>query len=72
MTLQELDSPVLKKVKHQRVQRKGVTKVRTLNPLVIFVIKRGTLIMYVGVERPISKTHPKEKVIVTSVTCKDT
>ena len=37
---------ILKKVRHQRVQSKGVTKVRTLNPLVISVIKRGTLLMH--------------------------
>ena len=67
-----LGSPVLKKVRHQRVQRKGVTKVRTLNQLVIFVVKRGTLLMFAGVERPISRTHPRINVIVTSVTCKDT
>ena len=52
--------------------KKGVTKVRNINSLVIFVIRRGTLLMYVGVGRPISRTHPKIKVIATSVTCKDT
>ena len=72
MTLQDLDSPVLKKVKHQRVMRKGVTKVRTPNPLVISIIKRGTLLMYVGVERSISRTHLKAKATITSATCKDT
>ena len=66
-----LDSAVLKKVKHQRVLSKGVTKVRTQNPLVISVIRRGILLMFVGVERSINKTHLKEKYIVTSTTCKD-
>ena len=51
---------------------KGVTKVRTLNPLVIYVVKRGTLLMYVGVGRIISRTNPRTQVIVTSVTRKDT
>ena len=52
--------------------RKGVKKVRTPNPLVISIIKGGTLLIFLGVGRPISRTHPKIKVIVTSVTCKDT
>ena len=52
--------------------RKGVTKVRTLNPLVIFVVKRDTLLMYARVGRPISRTNPRTRVIVTSVTSKDT
>ena len=71
MIHQDLDSPALKKVEHQRVLRKGVTKVRTQNPLVITAIRKGILLMFAGVERPISSTHPKEKGIVTSATCKD-
>ena len=43
-----------------------------LNPLVISVVKWGTLLMYAGVGRPISRTYPRTKVIVTSVTSKDT
>ena len=59
-------------MKYQRAQSKEVTKVRTLDPLVISIIKKGTLLMYARVGRPISRTHPKVKVIATSVTCEDT
>ena len=72
MIHQDLDTPVLKKVKHQRVLRKRVTKVRILNPLVITIIKRGILLMFVGVEGSISKTYLRVKGIVTSATCKVT
>ena len=51
MIHQDLDSPVLKKVKHQRVLNKGVTKVKTQNSLVIIVIRKGILLIFVGVER---------------------
>ena len=71
MIHQDLDSPALNKVKHQRVLSKGVTKLRTPYPLVISIIKRGTLLMHAGVERPISRKHPKEKGIFTSAICKD-
>ena len=54
------------------MQSKGVTKVRTLNPLVISVVKRDTLLMYVGVGRPISRKNPRTRVIVTSAISKDT
>ena len=50
---------------------KGVIKARTPNPLVISVIRRDILLIFVGVERPISRTHPKVKGIVTSAICKD-
>ena len=46
--------------------------VRTLNPLVISIVKRGTLLMFAEVGRPINRTYPRIRVIVTSVTCKDT
>ena len=52
--------------------RKEVTKVRALNPLVIFVVKRDTLLMYAGVGIPIFRKNPKVKAIATSVTCNDT
>ena len=52
--------------------RKGVTKVRTPNPLFISITKMGTLLMHVGVGRSIIRTHPNSKAIVTSATCKDT
>ena len=66
MTLQDKVSPALKKESHQRVQRKEVKKVRTLNPLVIFVVKMDTLLMYAGVRRPVSRTNPRTRVIVTN------
>ena len=74
MIHQDLDSLVLKKVKHQRVLSKGVTKVRIKNPLFITIIRRGILLMFARVERverSISRTHLKAKGIVTSATCKD-
>ena len=49
-----------------------MTKVRTLNPLVISVVKRDTLLMYAGVGKPINRTYTRTRVIVTSVTIKDT
>ena len=72
MIHQDLDSLVLKKVKHQRMLSKGVTKVRTQNPLIIFLIKRGTLLMHVGVERPINRIHLKARGIFISAICKET
>ena len=72
MTHQDLDTLVLKLVNHQRVLRKGVTKVRILNPLVIIVIKRDILLMFAGVEGSIRKTYLRAKGIVTSATCKVT
>ena len=71
MIHQDLDTPVLKLVNHQRLLSKRVTKVRILNPLVTIVIKRGILLMFAGVERSISRTQLKAKGIVTSATCKD-
>ena len=71
MIYHDLDSPVLKKVKHQRVLNKGVTKVRTQNPLVITIIRKGILLMFVGVKGPINRIHLKVKGIVISATCKD-
>ena len=50
---------------------KGVKKVRTLNPLVIYMVKRDTLLMVAGAGRPISRTNPIIRVIVTSVIRKD-
>ena len=69
MMHQDLDSLALKKVKHPRVLNKEMTKVRNQNPLVITVIIKGILLMFAGVERPISRTYLKEKGIVTSATC---
>ena len=71
MIHEDLDTPILKKVKHQRVFNKGVTKIRTQNPLVIPVIRKGILLMFARVERSISIAHLKAKGIVTSATCKD-
>ena len=71
MIHQDLDSLVLRKVKHQRMLNKGVKKVRTQNPLVITVIRKGILLMFVGVKGPIRRIHLKVKGIVISATCKD-
>ena len=71
MIHQDLDTPVLKLVNHQRVLRKDVKKVRILNPLVITVIRKDILLMFVEVEGSISKTYLRAKVITTSATCKD-
>ena len=71
MTHQDLDTPVLKLVNHQRVLSKGVTKVRILNPLVTTVIRKDILLMFAEVEESISQTYPTARVIVTSATCKD-
>ena len=70
MIHQDLDTPVLELVNHQRVLSKGVTKVRILNPLVTTIIRKDILLMFVGVEGSISQTHPKERVTNTSATCK--
>ena len=48
-----------------------MTKVRIQNSLVITIIRKGILLMFAGVERPISITHPKVKGIVTNATSKD-
>ena len=48
-----------------------MTKVRIQNPLFITVIRKGILLMFAGVERLISITHPKVKNIVTNATSKD-
>ena len=49
-----------------------MTKVRIPNSLVIFVVKRHTLLIYVVVRRPIRRTNPRTRVIVTNATSKDT
>ena len=71
MILQDLDSPILKKVKHQRVLNEGVKKVRTQNPFFIIVIRKGILLIFVGVKEAINTIHLKVKGIVISATCKD-
>ena len=71
MIHQDLDSSVLKKVKHQRVLNKEVTKVRTQSSLVITEIGKGILLMFAGVKGPIRKIHLKVKSIVINATCKD-
>ena len=71
MTHQDLDTPVLKLVNHQRMMRKDVTKVRILNPLVITVTRKDILPMFAGAEGSISKAYLREKGTVTSATCKD-
>ena len=49
-----------------------MTKVRILNPLVIFVVKRDIPLMYVGVRMPISMTNPRTRVTITNAISKDT
>ena len=49
-----------------------MTKVRTLNPLVISVQTRDTPLMYAEVRRPISRTNPRTRVTVTNPISKDT
>ena len=48
-----------------------MTRVRTLNPLVIYMVKRDIPLMYVGVRRPINRTNPRTKVTITNVISKD-
>ena len=49
-----------------------MTKVRILNPLAIFVVKRDILLMYAGVRRPISRTNPRTRITITNAISKDT
>ena len=71
MIHQDLDTPVLKLVNHQRVLNKEVTKVRILNPLVIIVTRKDILPMFAGVEGSISKAYLRVKGTIKSTTCKD-
>ena len=71
MIHQDLHTPVLKLVNHQRMLSKEVTKVGILNPLLTTVIKEDTLLMLVGVEGSINKAYPKTRAIVISAICKD-
>ena len=70
MIHQDLDTPVLKLVNHQKVLNKEVTKLRILNPLVTTAIRKNILLMFAGTGGSISKAYPKARVIVISVTCK--
>ena len=54
------------------MQKKEVTKVRTLNSLVISMVKRDKPLMYVGIKRPVSRTNPRTRVTVTNAISKDT
>ena len=49
-----------------------MTKVRTLNPLFISVVKRDIPLMYVGVRRPINRKNPSTRVTITNAISKDT
>ena len=42
------DIQVLKKESHPKVLKKGMKKVRTPNPLVIFLVRKDILLMCVG------------------------
>ena len=48
-----------------------MTKVRTLNQLVISVVKNDILLIYVGKRIPINMTSQRMQVIVTSAKNKD-
>ena len=48
-----------------------MTKVRIQNPLVITIIRKGILLMFVGVKGPINRIHLKVKGIIISATYKD-
>ena len=50
--------------------KKGTSKVRTPNLLVIFVVRRDILLMCVGARMPISMTNLKTWVTITSVISK--
>ena len=43
-----------------------MTKVRTINPLVVSMVERDILLMYAGVRRPINRTNPKIRVTITN------
>ena len=47
-------------------------KVRTLNPLVIYVVKRDIHLTYAGVRMPINMTNLRTWVTVTNAIRKDT
>ena len=49
-----------------------MTKVRTLNPLVISMVKRDIPLMYAGVRKPINRTNPRTRVTITNAISKDT
>ena len=49
-----------------------MTKVRTLNPLVIYVIKRDILLIYVGVRRSTSRKNPRTRVTIINAIGRDT
>ena len=49
-----------------------MTKVRTLNPLAIYVVKMDILLMYVGVRRPINRKNPRTRVTIINAIRKDT
>ena len=49
-----------------------MTKIRTLNPLVISMVKRDILLMYAGIGRKISRTNPRTRVTVTNAISRNT
>ena len=49
-----------------------MTNVRTLNSLIISVVKSDIPRTYAGVRRPISGTNPRTRVTVTNAISKDT
>ena len=61
----------MKKENHPRLLKKEVTKVRTQNSLVIFVVRNDILLMCTGERMPISMTNLKTWVTVKSAISKD-
>ena len=49
-----------------------MTKVRTLNPLFISIVKRDIPLMYERLRKPISMTNLRTRVTVTNAIGKDT
>ena len=47
-------------------------KVRTLNPLVIYMVKRDIPLMYAGVRMLINMTNPRTRVTIINVISKGT
>ena len=71
MILQDLVTPALNKENHPRLQKKGVTKVRKLNLLIISMVKRDIPLMYAGARMAINMISLRMQATVISVKSKD-
>ena len=58
------------KENHPRLLKKGMTKVRIPNPLIIFVVRKDILLMCVGARMQISMTNLKTWVTIISAISK--